>query len=169
MTTKQPDFQPPPVLDLRRDGLSPISTVITVHANYRGHAWIHAEEIELTELSGQRGSWVLDVKLRGAADVEHDTAVALRLGLTGVAFRMASGGQLWLDGHLAGNDLTMFRVPEPGWNQLEGAAKCTHMDCRSRNARHVIVSEGRYIPQPNVELFERLRGLRVEIVTGAAR
>lgn len=167
--TKKPDFQPPPILDLRQDNLSPTLTIVIVHAEHHGHAWIHAGDIELTERAwsqGRRGFWVLDIKLRDTTDDEHDTAVALRLGLTGVAFRMASGGRLWLDGFIAGDDPSMFRVPEPGWNQLEGATKCTRRDCRGRGVRHVVVAEDRYIPPPNFTLFESMRGLHVEIITG---
>jgi hypothetical protein len=165
-------FEPPPVLDLRQDGLSPASTIVTVHADYRGHAWIHAGEVELTERAwsqGNRGCWTLEVRRRGATDFEHDTAVALRMGLAGVAFRMASGGRLWLDAVIAGDDPSLFRVPEPEWDQLKGAIKCLHANCRTKDARHLVVEEGRYIPPHNEALFERLRGLRVEIVTGVSR
>jgi hypothetical protein len=162
-------FEPPPVLDLRQDGLSPASTIVTVHADYRGHAWIHAGEIELTEQAwsqGNPGSWTLEIKRLGAANFEHDAAIALRLNLVGVSFRMASGGRIWLDGFIAGDDSDAFRVPEPEWDQLKGAIKCPHTNCRTKDARHLVVAEGRYIPPPNEALFERLRGLRVEIITG---
>lgn len=166
MMMRRPDFQPPPVLDLRQDGASPISTIITIYADYRGHAWIHAGGVDLAERDRRHGLWDLRVKVRGATDFEHDTAIALSLNLTGVAFRMARGDQLWLDGYIAGEDPEAFRVPEPGWNQLEGAIKCTHKDCQGKDARHVIVGEGRYVPPSNKALFERLRGFRVEIITG---
>lgn len=163
------EFQPPPVLDLRPATSSTLTTVI-VHADYRGHAWIHAGEIELTGQAWSQGSpgfWTLEIKRHGATDFDHDTAIALRLGLVGVSFHMAHGGRLWLDGFVAGDDPGMFRVPEPGWNQLENAVKCMHENCRSKGMQHLVVEEGRYIPPPNPKLFERLRGLRVEIVTGA--
>lgn len=111
---------------------------------------------------------MLDVKAHGVMDDEHDTIVLLRIGLFGVAFRMANGGKLWFDAFIAGDDPGLFRIPQPGWNQLEGATKCTQKNCRDQTDKHLIVEEGRYIPPPNVALFERLRGLRVEIVTGRA-
>jgi hypothetical protein len=164
------EFEPPPVLDLRKDGLSTTSTTILVHADYRGHTWIHSDGIELTGQAGsQAGSWTLEVKRHGVTDDEHDTAIALRLGLVGVSFRMAYGGRLWLDGFVAGDDPGAFRVPEPSWNQLENAVKCTHRDCRIKHDRHLVVEEGRWIPPPNARLFERLRGLRIEIITGISR
>lgn len=171
---KTTDFKPPPVLDLREADAPALamSTTVIVRANHHGHAWIHAHEVELTERSwshGHRGEWTLDVRRRGATDTEHDVAVALRVGLTGVSFRMATGGRLWIDAFIAGNDLGLFRVPEPDWNQLEGATKCTRKDCRGKDRGHVIVGEGRYIPPPNAALFDRLRGLRVEIITGIER
>lgn len=162
------DFKPPPVLDFRPDGLSTTSTTVVLHADYRGHTWIHAGEIELTERAwsqGNRGCWTLEVRRLGVTDFEHDVAVALRIGLAGVSFCMASGGRLWLDGFIAGDDPGMFRVPDPGWRQLENAMKCPHRDCRSRTTEHLVVEEGRWIPPPNAKLFDRLRGLRVEIIT----
>ncbi len=166
--TNKSDFQPPPVLDLRQN-ISTMYSTIVLYADYSGYAWIHAGEIDLSERSwakGQRGVWTLEVKRYGATDYEHDAAVALRVGLTGVSFRMASCGRLWLDGFIDGADPNMFRVPEPDWNQLDGAVKCTHKNCKASNMKHMIVDEGRYIPPPNKALFERLRGLRIEIVTG---
>jgi hypothetical protein len=166
------EFEPPPVLDFRPDGLSLASTTVLVHADYRGHAWIHAGEIELTERAwsqGSRGCWTLEVRRHDATDFEHDAAVALRIGLAGVSFRMASGGRLWLDGVVAGDDPGMFRVPEPDWNQLEGAFECRRVQCRAKAQQHLVVEEGRYIPPPNAKLFDRLRGLRIEIITGISR
>lgn len=171
MPTTRSEFEPPPTLNLRQSKLSPISTMITVHAGHRGHAWIYAENVKLTERSwsqGRRGEWTLDVRRHDATDFAHDAAIALRLGLTGVTFRMASDGQLWLDAFIAGDGSELFRVPEPDWDQLKGATRCKDKRCttRGQTGRHLIVDEGRYIPPPNEALFHQLRGLRVEIVTG---
>ena len=68
------DFQPPPVLDLTACDKSTMSTTILVYANYRGHAWIHTGEIELTEHVGSsnRGYWTFGIQRRGVTDDEHD-------------------------------------------------------------------------------------------------
>ena len=165
-------FEPPPMLDLRQDELSSISTIVTVHAEDRGHAWIHAGSIELTERTwspGRRGCWTFEVRRHGATDCDHDAAVAFRMELIGVTFRMARHGSLWLDGFVAGDDPGLFRVPDPGWDQLMNAIECRHVQCRAKDKRHLVVDEGKYIPPPNVSLFERLRGLRIEIVTRIGR
>lgn len=166
--TRRTDFKPPKVLDFRRDDRRELLTLITVHADYKGHAWIHTGDVDIVKHSGsgQRGSWTLDAKNYGATDFDHDMAILFRIKLTGVAFSLASGGRLWIDAFIAGDDPDAFRVPLPGWNQLKGATKCTHGDCRTKDARHLVVDEGRYIPPPNPELFDMLRGLRIEIVTG---
>lgn len=168
--TKRTDFKRPEVLNLRRDDHKELLTIITVHADYRGHAWIHAGDVDITEhgRSDQRGSWMIQAKNYGATDFDHDAAILFRFGLAGVAFRMASDGRLWIDAFIAGDDPDAFRVPLPGWNQLEGATKCRHQRCRAKDAKHLVVDEDRYIPPPNPELFDMLRGLRVEIVTGRA-
>lgn len=164
--TKSSGFEPPPPLDLRVLDLRPQgeanSTAIILHADYRGHDWINATQVSLTRQdSAMRGTWLLDVRLSHATDFEHDAAIALRMILHGVALRMVHSGRVWIDGFIDGDDPGSFRIPEPGWNQLEGATKCKA--CKDR--KHLIVDEGRYIPVPNLALFERLRGLRVEIVT----
>jgi len=164
--TKRTDFKPPEVLDFRRDDRRELSTIITVHADYKGHAWIYAGDVNITERSNQRGSWMIEAKNHGATDFEHDTAVLFRIGLAGVVFRMASDGRLWIDAFIAADDPGAFRVPLPGWKQLEGATKCTHTHCRTKDTRHLVVDEGKYVPPPNPALFDMLRGLRVEIVTG---
>lgn len=165
--TRRTNFKPPEVLNFCRDDREELST-ITVHADYKGHAWIFTGDVELTErsLPGPRGIWTLEAKNLGATDFDHDAAVMFRIGLAGVAFRMASGGRVWIDAFIAGDDPGAFRVPLPGWKQLEGSTKCRHSGCRSKDAQHLVVAEGRYIPPPNPELFNMLRGLRVEIITG---
>lgn len=169
MMTKRTDFKPPEVLDFRRNDRKKLITSITVHADYKSHAWIYARDVGLTERSwsqGQRGIWTLEAKNHGATDFDHDTAVMFRVGLTGATFRMASDGLIWIDAFIAGDDPDAFRVPLPGWKQLEGATKCTQARCQAKDAEHLVVDEDRYIPPPNLALFDMLRGLRVEIVTG---
>lgn len=163
--TKKIEFQPPPVIDLRVQGETNTTSII-LHANYKSHAWIHAPGVTLTELGGatQQDIWLLEIRCRDATDFDHDAAIALRMALHGVSVHMAHRNKVWLNGFIDGNDLEKFRVPEPGWNQLAGATKCKRRDCK--NHSHLVVDEGKYIPQPNLELFERLRGLRVGIVIG---
>ena len=167
--TKRTDFKPPEVLDFRRDDRREANTIITVHADYKGHMWICCDDIEITGRSNQSDSWTVEANNHGATDGEHDTAVMFRFALVGVTFRMASGGRVWLNGFVAGDDPGTFRVPPAEWNQLEGATKCTHERCRGKDTRHLVVDEGRYIPPPNDELFDTLRGLRIEIVMGSCR
>jgi hypothetical protein len=163
--TKNNGFVPPPQLDLRARAEG-VSTEIILLADYKSHAWIHAASIGLTERdnSTMRGSWLLEVRLPGATDFEHDAAIALRMVLHGVTVRMIHEGRVWIDAFIDGDDPGSFQVPEPGWNQLEGATKCEHRNCK--RSKHLVVDEGKYIPVPNFALFERLRGLRVEIITG---
>lgn len=165
-------FEPPPMLDLRQDEPSSISTIVTVHADDRGHVWIRAGSIELTERTwspGKRGCWTFEVRRHGATDCDHDAAVAFRMVLIGVTFRMAGRGRLWLDGFVAGDDPSLFRVPDPGWDQLANAIECQHVQCKAKYKPHLVVEDDKRIPPPNVKLFERLRGRRVEIVTGAGQ
>lgn len=160
------DFKPPEVLDFRRDDRTESSTIITVHADYKGYMWIHAGDVDVVGGSARHDPWRLESKLHGATDDEHDTAVLFRMQLMGVTLRMASGGRVWIDAFIAGDDPGSFRVPMPGWKQLEGATKCAHANCRTKDFKHLVVDQGKYIPPPNLELFDMLRGLRVEIVTG---
>lgn len=166
--TKRTDFKPPEVLDFRRDDRRELSTIITVHADYKGHTWICAGDVNITQRTDQHGLWTIDARGYGFTDFEHDTVVLFRFGLAGAAFRMASGGRVWIDGFIAGDEPEAFRVPKPGWKQLEGAIKCKDPRCLARGLAesHNIVDEGKYIPPPNFELFDALRGLQVQIVTG---
>lgn len=161
-------FSPPPVLDFSRHLRKESSTTIIVCADYKSHAWIHTGDIEINEhpQTHQRGLWTIEAKRYGVTDAEHDTAVMFRFMLGGAAFSMASGGRVWIDGFIAGDDPERFRVPQPEWDQLEGAVKCLSSHCKTENAQHLIVDNGKYIPPPNRELFDMLRGLRVEIITG---
>lgn len=157
-------FKPPPPLDLRMQGATD-STTITLHADYTQHAWIQASGISLVDRGNThaRGSWLLEARWSNATDFDHDTAIALRMVLHGVTLHMINDGRVWIDGFIDGDDPVMFRVPAPEWNQLEGATGCEHRDCGRPG--HLVVDERRYVPPPNFELFDMLRGLRVEIIT----
>lgn len=163
---KRVNLEPPKVLDFRRDDRHELSTIITVRADYTGHAWIYAGDVDITEYSNQQGVWMVEAKHYGATDYDHDTAIVFRVKIAGVAFRRAIGGHIWIDGFIAGDDPDAFRVPQPGWKQLEGAIKCRHADCKAKDSQHLVVAEGKYIPPSNPELFDKFRGLQIEIVTG---
>lgn len=141
------------------------STTISLSVDYTEHTWIQASGISLVDRGNThaRGSWLLEARWPNITDLEHDLAVAVRMNLHGVNLHMINNGRVWIDGFIDGDDPTTFRVPVPGWNQLDGATRCRQRDCRGPG--HLVVNEGLYVPPPNLELFDMLRGLRVEIIT----
>lgn len=145
--------------------------------------WLTFGECEL-RVDGKRGSARLEAHLKGSTcDFEHDTAWALKLPLIGLkldemgVWRSRTHFTAWVDPD-AGGDMPSFHVPRPGYNPM------AHKDieicdgiyderkkkyCKwNEGKKHIIVPEGFYVPPFDAELYEAVRGKRVEISTGPA-
>ena len=143
--------------------------------------WLTFGECEL-RVDGKDGDARLEAHLKGSTcDFEHDTAWALQLPLIGV--KLAEVGVWHSRTHFtawvhpdAGGTMPNFHVPCPGYNPMKhpGATTCDGIyDEKKRKyckwndgKKHIIVPEGFYVPPFDAELYEAVRGKRVEITTG---
>lgn len=142
--------------------------------------WLTFGECELR--TDSKRSARLEAHLKGSTcDFEHDTAWALRLPLIGL--QLADVGvwhsrthfTAWVDPD-AGGSMPDFHVPRPGYNPMAHpeAEICDGIyDEKKRKyckwnegKKHIIVPEGFYVPPFDRELYEVVRGKRVEISTG---
>jgi len=111
--------------------------------------------------------------LLNATDFEHDSAYALQLPVVGLYFdslfyhTVTFGAWVAPD---AGPDKdgrwASFHVPRPGYDpqQHEESKECSDCHCD----RHIIVPEEFYVPPFDNELYQAVRGCRVEIRVGPA-
>jgi hypothetical protein len=162
----------PPDMDFRK--LSRCSdrvlTTISLYTDYERSAWIRLGEIQLREQDNRhRGAWTLSAYLLDATDFEHDSAHLLKMELVGVTFTAVEYGQTRFEGFIRPDDEDVFRVGGPDYNPLllNGTTQCK--PCRRCGKTHPIVPEGHYVPPINTELFNIVRGRRVEVVTGILR
>jgi hypothetical protein len=158
----------PPDMDFRplSRNSDKILTTVTLYTDYDRSAWIKLGEIQLHERdNNHRGAWMLSAYLLDATDFEHDSAHLLKMELVGVVFTAVEYGQTRFEGFIRADDEDTFRVGGPDYNPLllKGTTRCKR--CR-RNKTHPIVPEGHYVPPLNAELFNIVRGRRVEVVTG---
>lgn len=132
--------------------------------------WLIAGQGELRHHE-KRGTWELLMRLtEGVTDFEHDSAYAFQLPLIGLTFDSLYYHQTTFVAWVDPNDFENFRVPRPGYNpmKLPGAYCCKDKDCRREDPKgHMIVPEDNYAgPMPDRELFQAVRGKRVEIKIG---
>ena len=159
----------PPDMDFRplSRNSDKISTTVMLYTDYEPSAWIRLGEIQLRERdNNHRGAWMLSAYLLDATDFEHDSAHLLKMELVGVAFTAVEYGQTRFEGFIRADDEDAFRVGGPGYNplMLKGTTQCKQ--CRRGKKTHPIVPEGHYVPPINAELFNIVRGRRIEVVTG---
>jgi hypothetical protein len=108
-----------------------------------------------------------------ATDFEEDSAYAICLPLIGFHFEYIAYHHVIFGAWVApdaGPDkdgsFADFHVPRPGYNPME------HEDaeeCSICEKPHIIVPEGYYVPPFDAELYEAVRGKRVEIRIGPAK
>lgn len=117
-------------------------------------------------LANDRGDqWRLEARME-ATDQEHDAALALRLPLIGVRFiwvhHHTTQVSAWVDPNAVDEFSQDFRVPTPGYDPTKHpqATKCTR--CKGAEA-HVIVPGGFYVPPFDPDLYQKVRGKRVDI------
>jgi hypothetical protein len=126
--------------------------------------------------SSHDGRYRLEAYLKeGVTDFEHDSAYALRLPLVGV--QLSTLPVLYHNTILVGwvdsaqdEDYEDFHVPRPGYNPMKHpeAHICKSEYCK-RDEEHIIVPEGFYVPPFDQELFDFVKGKRVEIIMGPVR
>lgn len=168
----EPDFPPP--LDFRK--ITPESkkllTTILLVADGKRHKWITAGACSLSQRGRDETSrwWSLEAKIPGAYDFEHSSAYAFTIPLVGleIGSLALNYGRSSFVGWVRSDYISpeYFRVPNEKYDprKLKLATKCKERGCEP----HVFVPEGHYLPPRNDELFNRIRGFGVEIVTGIA-
>jgi len=164
----------PPAMDFRAlsRNSKKIRTSIVLWSDYAQSEWIQLGEIMFRENGDRnsRGTWLLGAYLSNATDFEHDAAWLFKMELIGVRFTSCEYGQTSFEGWIKPDNSEDFRVPSPDYNPLKhkDATKCggTAKEYCKRGEPHVIVPEGFYIPPENPELFNIVRGRRIEVTTG---
>jgi hypothetical protein len=120
--------------------------------------------------------WRLEGSMaRGVTDFEHSTALAVRLPLVGLQLGFVSHGQVRYTAFVDSSSMVYdpadpkhseFHVPSPGYDprKHKDTYKCDTKGCSDKG--HLIIPEGFYVPPFNLELFQHVRGKKVEIVMG---
>jgi hypothetical protein len=150
-----------------------ILTTVILYTDHERTEWIKLGEIMLRERGNNfNGIWSLGAYLLNATDFEHDSAHLLKIELVGVTFTAVEYGQTRFEGFIRADAEDGFRVGGPDYNplKLKDTKQCkgTRKDhCKWGDGKsHLIVPEGFYVPPVNVELFNIVRGRRVEVITG---
>lgn len=139
-----------------------IVTTVLVQLGWNRHRlteWLTLGEINLCRRQGHDDipSWVLSAYLGNHTDFEHDSAYVIRLGLVSVVFECVAYGQTHIHALIDPNE-GVFEVPKEDWNPFEDSTECTICE-----EPHKIVE---YVPPGNRDLYEKLRGKRISIITG---
>lgn len=157
-------------LDLRkftRNSEQIVSTISVVDETGVQHPWIMCGEVEIKPPHSRTGTITLAAYMDNATDREHDSAYAFMFELFRLDFKYISSGLSWFEGIISVPtnrfDMDKFRVPAPGVDLFEGSKECNSKYCDGR--KHRIVD---YLPKPNHELWKRLGGHSITLVTGAA-
>lgn len=106
--------------------------------------WITLGEVCILRLDG-RDEWILSAEAANdpSIDETHEVIKVISLKLGCVTFKnMMHHGCVYLVGTICAEDPNDFRVPTPGYNPL---------------------LQGGHLPPKNPELFEKLKGRKVEI------
>ena len=168
----------PPSMDFRplSRNADKVETVISLFTDHTQTPWIKLGEITLRRHGGSNfpGVWSLGAYLLNATDFEHDSAHLLKLELVSVELTAIDYGYTRIDGYIRADAEDTFRVGGPDYNPIAHphttTCKGSPKACRRGDGkRHPIIPEGFYVPPVNVELFNIVRGRRVEIVTGPVR
>jgi len=140
---------------------------------YMGHKWEGHEAMQEWLTFGScylRNEdslcWLAAYMNYGITDFEHDSAYALRLPLIGLKFLRVFNHATHLEAYVDPDNASEFCVPSPGYNptMLKEAYECP--DCKEH---HMIVPEGYYVPPFNEELYNIVRGKKLDICITIAR
>lgn len=134
---------------------------------------------------GGDGRWRLESHLaEGVADIEHDTGFAVRLPLIGLqlgplaVYYHHTHLFAWVDPNAEGIRTPEFHVPRPGYDPVKhpDTFMCDGIYdekkkkyCKWNEGKpHPIIPQGFYVPPYDAELYEAVKGKKVEITIGPA-
>ena len=120
--------------------------------------WILAGEVNLN-LNRRDAS--LDCRLDRCRDREHSAAFAFDLPLIGVTVKGVGRGIVTFEAWVDPNHEHAFYVPSPGWDPRKDAKPCPDRGCEEEP--HFITD---FLPPPNPELYQKVKGKKVEISIG---
>ena len=99
-----------------------------------------------------------------ATDFEHDSIYILRLPIIGVRLSGVRYGKTFMEGYVHPHAEDDFHVPTS--SDYDPEKEDGSMLCEDCAEPHIIVPEGFYVPKFNKELYEKVRGHQIMIVTG---
>lgn len=157
--------QPIPTLDLRPITRSTdfCSLEVRLHWDWDlNFVWIRAGQASL-RLDHSRFKYLHAYLPVGVTDFEHDSAYAFRLPLVGIELKDLSYHQTEIQAYIDANNPEDFHIPPPDYNPMKHPKSFTCKD-KGCEKHHIIVPEGFYCPPRDPELFEKVKGKRVEIL-----
>lgn len=142
-----------------------VRTTVYLHENNYGDKipWLIFGQAEVR--NEERICW-LDARMtEGVSDFEHDSAHALRLPLIGLKFEQVWYHTTYITAWVDPNNPDGFHVPRPGYNPMKhpDAEVCEADYC---GEPHPIVPQGYYVPPFDKELYEAVKGKKIEIIIG---
>ena len=140
--------------------------------------WLKFGVATLRPQSDRRNTnqWCLEAPMaNGITDFEHSTAIAVRLPIVGLYLNFMSHGTAHYTAFVDSSayvydahrpDRSNFHVPRPGYDprKHKGSHQCEMKECRV--SKHLIIPEGFYVPPVDPELYEAVKGKKVEIIFG---
>jgi len=170
-----------PTLDLRSITPHPdkCRTVVRVELSFgETEHWIKLGQTEIRKHQlGNRShenGWRLEARIPGATDGDHSAAYAIRLPLIGLHFEGILAGftrfVAWVDPSEEpeeGDDHSDFNVPPPDYDPRKHPQAVACPRCKGSD-KHVFLPDGYrlYVPPFDPELYQAVRGKRVEILVG---
>ena len=137
---------------------------------YRSHfEWLRFSQCSIRRFERHdREVWQVSSYLLNATDFEHDPARVLSFEVVGLKYTGTDYGRTSVSAWIKSDSVEDFRVPPPDYNPLthKDVEKCKGKRYCKRGEPHLILPEGFYLPKPNVELFEQVRGSFIELTTG---
>ena len=182
-------FSPPPEIDLRYLCQDPerYETIVYLVDSYDRQRvpWLKLGKVSLRQKRDyDPHRWELSARM-GAdkpgygvpTDFEHDTPYVVCLPLVGVHLVRVASGYTWVTGFItteagySNEEDTDFKVPHEGYDPRKHPESCDCEDTQcisvpleDGGGPHTIIPEDFYTPPFNSELFQKVKGYRVEIL-----
>lgn len=153
------------LLDLRpisrSSDLCEVTVTLENIQHLRNFLWIRAGQADLRL---ERRQWLNVRGPDGVTDSEHDSVHILSLPLIGVTMQHVFSHNVTISAYIDPSEVQDFRVPPPDYDPTKHPEAYTCKDPRCE--RPHIISPRCYQAPVNPDLFEIVRGKKVEIVFG---